>query len=137
MKITSTTTTVNPGKSALSAGPKNPGKAAAASKEAELLKQSRQLEAVFITQMIKAMEKTIPESSLGGTKNTLSAMMFSTVLGDAIADQGGVGLSRMIYESHSDKVSSVNLDEIEADTGIDRFNLLETMNFSTIKEDSK
>ncbi len=137
MKITSTTTTVNPGKSALSAGQKNSGKGAAASKEAELLKQSRQLEAVFITQMIKAMEKTIPESSLGGTKNTLSSMMFSTVLGDAIADQGGVGLSRMIYESLSDEVSSVNLDEIEADTATDRFNLLETMNFSTIKEDSK
>ncbi|NOZ08285.1 MAG: hypothetical protein GXO91_05340 [FCB group bacterium] len=136
MKIHSTAISLKQPKSAFSAGQKNPVQTAT-SKDAELRKQSRQLEAVFITQMIKAMEKTIPESSLGGTKNTLSAMMFSTVLGDAIAEQGGVGLSDMIYESLADKDTPVNLDEIKADAVLENFNLLKAMNISTTEENSK
>ncbi len=36
---------------------------------------------------------------MGGAKNSLSTMMFSTVLGDAMSHGGGIGLSKMIFTS--------------------------------------
>lgn len=64
----------------------------------EIKKKSKALEAVFLTQLIKSMEKTIPEG-MGGGKNSLSSMMFSSVMGDAMAQGGGIGLSKMIFHS--------------------------------------
>ncbi len=107
-----------------------------AARDAELRVQSQKLEAVFITQMIKAMEKTIPKSNLGGTKNSMSAMMFSTVLGDAIAEQGGVGLSDMIYGSLADKDDSVEFDEINNQPTLQQIDLTKMMTLSTMKEDT-
>ncbi len=66
----------------------------------EIKKKSKALEAVFLTQLIKSMEKTIPDGMAGG-KNSLSSMMFSSVLGDAMSQGGGIGLSKMIFESLS------------------------------------
>jgi len=73
-----------------------------ANRTAQLKQQSNQLEAVFLTQLIKSMEKTIPEGLEGG-KNTLSTMLFSSVMGDAMAQGGGIGLSRMIFNSLQQK----------------------------------
>lgn len=61
-----------------------------------LRKAARDLEAVFLTMMVKAMEKTIPESPYGGGKNNLAGMMFSTVMGQAMAEQGGMGLAEVL-----------------------------------------
>jgi len=68
-----------------------------------LRKKSRELEAVFLTRLMKVMEKTIPKESSG---QTLSTLMFSTVMGDALADSGGIGLSDMIYRSLSENESA-------------------------------
>lgn len=68
------------------------------SRNVELKKKSNELEAVFLTQLIQSMEKTIPEG-IDGSKNTLSSMMFGSVMGDAMSQGGGIGLSKMIFES--------------------------------------
>lgn len=68
-------------------------------RDVQLIKQSNELEAVFLTQLIKSMEKTIPEGMSGGGKNSLSSMMFGSVMGDAMTKGGGIGLSKMIFES--------------------------------------
>jgi len=68
---------------------------------AQLKKQSNELEAVFLTQLIQSMEKTIPEGA-SGNKNSLSTMMFGSVMGDAMTQGGGIGLSKMIFESLKD-----------------------------------
>ena len=65
---------------------------------AQLMKKSNELEAVFLTQLIQSMEKTIPKSD-GGGKNSLSTMMFGSVMGDAMTSGGGIGLSKMIFQS--------------------------------------
>ena len=82
-------------------------------KDPELKKVSEDLEAVFISQMFKAMEKTIPESSLFGSKNTLSSMMFSNVIGESIAHQRGIGLSEIIYNALVQDNEGINLEQIK------------------------
>lgn len=68
------------------------------SRDIKLRQKSRELEAVFMTQMMKAMEKTIPDGLFGG-KSSLPTMLFSSVMGDALAGSGGIGLSEMIYQN--------------------------------------
>mgnify|MGYP002639906666 CR=1 FL=1 len=75
------------------------------SRTAQLKKQSNELEAVFLTQLIQSMEKTVPEGA-SGSKNSLSTMMFGSVMGDAMTQGGGIGLSKMIFESLK------NMDEV-------------------------
>lgn len=68
-------------------------------RDLKLRKAAKDFESIFIAQVIKAMEKTVPKSDLQSSSNTLPSMLFSTTLGKAVADQGGVGLSEMIYRS--------------------------------------
>jgi len=76
-------------------------------KEDKKLKESaKQLEGLFLTFMLKAMEKTVPKLDDGKKSNTLPSMMFSMVLGQDIAEKGGVGLADFIYKNmkdHQDK----------------------------------
>ncbi len=65
----------------------------------DLRRASQDMEATFISMMIKAMERTIPESPLGGSQNNLAKMMFSSVMSTEIAEQGGFGFSDIIFES--------------------------------------
>jgi Rod binding domain-containing protein len=52
------------------------------------------MEALFISMLISAMEKTIPQSGFTGSgNNSLAKMMFSNVMGKALAEQGGVGFA--------------------------------------------
>ncbi|MBT7617890.1 MAG: hypothetical protein HN590_11460 [Calditrichaeota bacterium] len=83
-------------------------------RDIQLRQKSKDLEAVFITQMFKEMEKTIPKSTLSGSKNTLSSMMFSSVMGEALSNQGGIGLSDIIYRSLREKNEIPELDEIRS-----------------------
>ncbi len=66
-----------------------------------LKKTSRDLEASFLTFMVRAMEKTVPKSGLLESKNSLSSMMFSSVIAQSMAKQGGTGIAEMIYKSLS------------------------------------
>lgn len=67
-------------------------------RDEKLWKASKDMEGVFLSQLIKAMEKTIPKSGLTGSNNNLAKMMFSSVLGKEIANKGGIGLAKHIYE---------------------------------------
>ena len=82
------------------------------------------MEAVFLTQLFKVMEKTIPKSSNEGSQNTLSSMMFSSVMGQTLADQGGIGLTEIIYESLKDKDELPMLDELKANDVLSNMNSL-------------
>ncbi|NOZ74635.1 MAG: hypothetical protein GXO90_04565 [FCB group bacterium] len=86
-----------------------------------LKKTSRDLEATFLTFLVRSMEKTVPKSELMGSKNTLSSMMFSSVIAQSMADQGGTGISEMIYRALSngselpDTDSILKLSEMQID----------------------
>jgi Rod binding domain-containing protein len=94
-----------------------------------LLKKSKELESVFLTQMIKSMEKTIPEG-MGGSKNSLSSMMFSSVMGDAMSEGGGIGLSKMIYASLKNRIDGEPLPEMGGEDYLETMNLLQGIGFS-------
>jgi Rod binding domain-containing protein len=75
---------------------------AATRREASLRQSSRDMEALFISQMLKAMEKTIPEAE-DGQGNNLAKMMFSEVMGQHVAGHGGMGLAEVIYQGLKNK----------------------------------
>jgi len=68
-------------------------------KDVKLEKSAKELEGLFLTFVLKAMEKTIPKEE--GNSNSVANMMFSTVLGKGIADQGGIGLAKFFYNTLS------------------------------------
>jgi len=70
------------------------------------------MEAIFITHIFKAMEKTISKSSLTGSGNTMSSMMFSSVMGEALSERGGLGLADVIFRSLAEK-EGLSLDDLE------------------------
>ncbi len=76
-------------------------------KEDKKLKESaKQLEGLFLTFMLKAMEKTVPKFDDKKNSNNLASMMFSMVLGQDLSEKGGVGLADFIYKNmkeHQDK----------------------------------
>ena len=81
-------------------------------KDLQLREKSRDMEAIFISQLFKAMEKTMGSIHSGEPKNNLSSMMFSTVMGQAVAEQGGIGLAEMIYRSLAAKQeSNIDIDQ--------------------------
>ncbi len=77
-----------------------------------LREKANDLEAIFITQIFKAMEKTIPKTD-SGDKQNLSTMMFSSVMGKAVAHNGGIGLSDMIFNSLKGKGDISQLSELK------------------------
>ncbi|GEM_PF-2166781 len=98
-------------------------------REIQLRKTSQDLEAVFLTQMFKAMEKTIPkDASLTGSKNTLSSMLYSSVMGKSIARQGGVGLADVIYKSLLEKEEIPNIEEINTNDFIEQVQAFRLLN---------
>ncbi|RKY53453.1 MAG: hypothetical protein DRP89_06170, partial [Candidatus Neomarinimicrobiota bacterium] len=96
-------------------------------REIKLRQKCKDLEGLFITQLFKAMEKTIPKSSLVGSKNTLSSMMFSSVMGEALANQGGFGLADVIFKSLKDKDEIINLDKLSNGNFIDNIQAIGTI----------
>ena len=96
-------------------------------REIKLHQKCKDLEGLFITQLFKAMEKTIPKSSLVGSKNTLSSMMFSSVMGEALANQGGFGLADVIFKSLKDKDEIINLDKLSNGNFIDNIQAIGTI----------
>ena len=97
-----------------------------ASRDAQLKKKSNELEAVFLTQLIQSMEKTIPDGS--GSKNSLSTMMFGSVMGDAMTSGGGIGLSKMIFASLKKMDGELDLQEIGGNEYLKTMNVLQGIN---------
>ncbi|GEM_PF-5059044 len=71
----------------------------------KLRESAKQLEGLFLSFLFKTMEKTIPKFDKKGHSNTLVSMMFSTVMGEDLAEKGGVGLAKFIYENMKDRQS--------------------------------
>ncbi len=94
---------------------KNNQKVNSEKQDEKLLNSSKQMEGLFLSYMIKAMEKTIPESGLTGSKNNLAKMMFSSVLGKELANNGGIGLAKHLYESLKDNDNADALKDFKLD----------------------
>jgi len=61
-------------------------------------KVARDFESIFIHQIIDKMKDTIPDSDLADSSSEQIKSMYWSFLGDAIADKGGFGLWKQIYE---------------------------------------
>jgi Rod binding domain-containing protein len=61
-------------------------------------KVARDFEAIFIHQIIDRMKETIPESDLADNSSKQIQSMYWSFLADAIAEKGGFGLWKQIYE---------------------------------------
>jgi Rod binding domain-containing protein len=97
-------------------------------RDIQLREKSTELEALFITQLFKAMEKTVPDGGLfGSSKNNLPSMLFSSVMGEAVAKAGGLGLAPMIYNSLREKDLSKISQQMNNDPLIKSFNILSEM----------
>ena len=68
-----------------------------AAKDPKLVKSAKELEGLFVSFVLKSMEKTVPRED--GKKNNLADMMFSSVMGKQISEQGGLGLAKFFYNS--------------------------------------
>ncbi|MCB0281072.1 MAG: rod-binding protein [Calditrichae bacterium] len=66
--------------------------------EKKLRDASKKLEGQFLTFMLKAMENTVPKDEKENSQS-MATMMFSSVLGENIAESGGIGLADFIYQS--------------------------------------
>ncbi|MCD6204677.1 MAG: hypothetical protein J7L22_03335 [Candidatus Marinimicrobia bacterium] len=90
-------------------------------RELLLRKKTVEMEGLFITQLFKSMEKTTMKE-IGGSNNLVS-MMFSSVMGQAAAEQGGIGLSDIIYQSLKGKTELPSIDNINTDSLYNSINL--------------
>jgi len=100
-----------------------------AARDMQIRAKSQEMEALFITEMFKAMEKTVPEDATGGSNN-LPKMMFSSVMGDAVAKNGGIGLAHTIYSALKEKDQALNFEALRDNgilTGLDAIPVLPTM----------
>ncbi len=102
-------------------------------RDAQLMKKSNELEAVFLTQLIQSMEKTIPKS--GGNNNTLSTMMFGSVMGDAMTSGGGIGLSKVIFASLKQMDEAPELDGVGGNDYLQTMGLLQNISTSELEND--
>jgi len=87
-------------------------------RDIQLKEKSKDIEAVFLTQLFKSMEKTIPKNLTGSNQN-MATMMFSSVMGEAMSKGEGLGLSDMIYQSLREKDTPANTDNLQALDGLD------------------
>jgi len=97
-------------------------------KDAALEQSAKDLEAVFLSFVLKSLEKTI---SLDPEKNTanMANMLFSSVLSKEIADKGGIGLADFIYKALQEK--GVNpLQHIKKDYHYQYFNVINKLRSS-------
>lgn len=67
-------------------------------RQASILKSSKEMESVFLSIVMKSMQKTLGEGALGSSQNNLASMLFSNVMGDAFARGGGIGLAEKIAD---------------------------------------
>ncbi len=101
----------------------------------QIREQAREMEAIFLTQMVKAMRKTIPKNPWGGSDNNLPSMMFGSIMGKALAEGGGVGLSEVIFNSlkKMDHTQMMQLQEIQSKQAAAEINTLDFI--KSVKEE--
>lgn len=87
-------------------------------RERKIQEQSKELEKVFVTYLVKALEQTLPEGVFNSSKSNLPSMLFSSVMADALVERGGFGLSAMIAQSLEEKETNLgaikNMPVLEA-----------------------
>mgnify|MGYP006303813723 CR=1 FL=1 len=87
------------------------------SRNIKLREKARDMESIFLSQMIKTMRKTIPDNPWGGSRNDLPSMMFSSVMGKAMAKSGGIGLAKKIFNSLKDmndqEIQKIDTEELD------------------------
>jgi flagellar protein FlgJ len=73
--------------------------------EAKLKQACRDFEAIFISDMMKKMRKTVPESGLisGGRAEEIFRDMRDDEISKDMSKSGGIGLSDMLYNELSGK----------------------------------
>lgn len=71
--------------------------------EANLREVSRNLESIFIKQLLDTMQKSVPESSLYGTSSGMETWkgMFNEKLAGEVSGKASIGLAEMIYRELS------------------------------------
>ena len=100
----------------------------AEARDIKLRETSRKMEAAFLTYVFKSLEKTIPKTSISGkTGNNLATMMFSTVMADAVSEQGGIGLGDQIYQSLKEMDELPDFEELKLDDLSNTINAMEFM----------
>lgn len=90
-------------------GPQSLDERRAIIKEQKLQKVARDFESIFLSQLVRAMGKTLPEGSMatGG----MADLMFDQVMGQALSEGGGIGLAAIIYRDLRSKVVSDNSEK--------------------------
>jgi Rod binding domain-containing protein len=86
--------------------------------ELKLREASKKLEGQFLSLLIKSMENTIPKEDKG--KQSMSTMMFSSVMGKQMSENGGIGLADFIYKSLKDQDGD-SLNKISETDGYNSF----------------
>jgi len=78
----------------------------------ELKCACRQLEALFIKQMLSSMRKTVPKSSLtnGGLGREVFEDMLDEKLADSFSESGAFGIADMLYEQLKTSVTGSEHD---------------------------
>ena len=74
--------------------------AAEAPTDSELEKACQEMESIFLNFLLKEMRSTINKSGFisGGTAEKIYTGMLDTELSKVIAERGGIGLSRIMYD---------------------------------------
>ena len=65
----------------------------------KLKKVARDFESVFIHELLKRMEDTIPESEMEDQSSKQIKGMYWSYMAEAVADRGGFGLWKNIYDA--------------------------------------
>jgi len=65
--------------------------------DAALQKSAKELEGLFLSHVLQVMRKTIPKES--GQSANMVDMMFSSIMGNGLAEQGGIGMSKFLYSA--------------------------------------
>ncbi|MBN1124158.1 MAG: rod-binding protein [Sedimentisphaerales bacterium] len=84
--------------------------------EDEKRKQTaRDFESIFLHRLFSAMQQTIPESDLEDSSSGQIKSMYWSFMAQAVADQGGLGLWKQVYEQmpKTDGASSPESNEAE------------------------
>ena len=85
----------------------------------QLWKACQSFEALFMGNLVKSMQQTLPEGTL--SNSGLPEVMFDQVMGSALSEGGGIGLAELLYR---DLQSKALKDTSEDDNGISLHDLL-------------
>ena len=94
-------------------------------------KAAEQFEAVFISMMLKTMRQSMSQEMFAGDKSDTFGGMFDQFLGQHMAAQGGVGLSRMF----DDQATTVN--SLSAASGVSAASIHTGHNATDIQSDDR